>query len=272
MFINDDIKSALEEEKLVFFIGSGFSLDYFPDWQGLVKEILEDLIANTAANKAKYQYLLDGLENKFIGVLDVLEQIKDDNHSSRIYRLIKNIFSFKGNRENLVKHKKLLQISKKVITTNYDQLFENACDFSIDTIVHTNDISLSDLSETKDFIFKIHGDYKESNKCIFFKESFERLYMEDNNALNEFKRIITDSRIIFIGFSMSDPYVAFLFEYMSKLYQNLKKPHYILTTGNEDFSKYGVSPIPLSNWEEIDKYFDFLLSEKAKIEKKNTHC
>lgn len=263
MFINDDIRSSIREERLVFFIGSGFSLNYYPHWEGLVKLILKDLIDNSPSDKPKFEYLLHGLENRYIEIFEVLEKIK--SHKSKAYRIIKDTFKFRNNKEELIKHKKLLQVSTKIITTNYDNLLEIASNHTIEPVLYTNDMGLSDLPEMDEYIFKIHGDYKEANNCVFFKDDYDKLYSKDGNALNEFKRIVTDSRIIFIGFSMSDPYISYLFEYIHKLYHNLKKPHYILTTGNEDFSNYGIQSIPLKNYDEINDFLDNLLIEKEKI-------
>ncbi|MCS0791559.1 SIR2 family protein [Cytobacillus firmus] len=254
-------KSLIENAKkgnLVFFIGAGFSRDFgFPDWEGLVKIMLEKLIEENQ----KYKPFLDLLESKTMGILDVLEQIKNEK---RIVRdTIYNEFKYDSSKSSfLEKHKKLFGISTKLITTNYDQLLEKAADGKIERVVYTNAHLMGQIHNLDSFILKIHGDHEEAGKCVLLKEDYEKLYNYDNPALAQFKSIIASKTVLFIGFSLADPYVRNLFEYMNDLYGGYHEKSFILTVNNDDFSKYNVTNINLNTHDEIVSFLD-QLSERV---------
>ncbi|MGR5972886.1 SIR2 family NAD-dependent protein deacylase [Bacillus cereus] len=113
----------------------------------------------------------------------------------------------------------MLSISSKLITTNYDQLLEKATDGTIEKVVYTNTHLMGQISNLDSFIFKIHGDHEEADKCVLLKEDYNKLYDYDNAALAQFKNIITNNTVLFIGFSLADPYISNLFQYINTLYK-----------------------------------------------------
>ncbi|UYP07269.1 SIR2 family protein [Priestia megaterium] len=250
-----------QENKLIFFVGAGFSKDFgFPDWNGLVRIMLNKIIEDNP----KYRPFLDLLDSQTMSVLEVLEKIKNE---TRIIRdTIYKEFRYEKNKSTLLeKHKKLLNISSKVITTNYDQLLEKASDGAIQRVVYTNSHLIGQIYNLESFIFKIHGDHEEADNCILLEEDYEKLYKNDNAALSQFESIITNNIIVFIGFSLSDPYVKDLFEYINKLYKGYQEKSYILTVHNEDFSQYNITSLPLETHDDIILFLDQLDGE---IEKK----
>lgn len=265
-----DIPNTIIEKsiakRLVFFIGSGFSKDFlYPDWNGLVKKMIKQIITDDPSFKP----FLEILENGKMDILKILEEIK--NEKKIIRDTIYNEFKFDVQKIHLLeKHKKLLKISTKIITTNYDQLLENAAnniEIDIDTIVHTNNHMIGKLPNLESYIYKIHGDHKDADKCILLKEDYEKLYSNKNSAHDQFKNIITNNTIVFIGFSLSDPYVNNLFEYMNEIYNGYNENHFILSINNEDFSKYNIKNIQLKSHDEIPAFLD-LLAEKIKLKQK----
>ena len=86
-------------------------------------------------------------------------------------------------------HRKLGEVCNKIITTNYDELFEKALpDF--EKIVYTNDYKVAKLSEFEKYVFKIHGDINEPDKCILFPEQYESLYsFGEKTSVFELKKI-----------------------------------------------------------------------------------
>ncbi|MGQ9335727.1 SIR2 family protein [Bacillus paralicheniformis] len=262
LFIPKSLIENAKNNNLVFFIGAGFSRDFgFPDWKGLVKLMLEKIIDENP----KYKPFLDLLESGTMGVLDILEYIKSEK---RIIRdTIYKEFKYDMSKEHLLeKHRKLFSISKKIITTNYDQLLEKAAKEQLDKVVYTNTHLIGQIHNLDEFILKIHGDHELANDCILLREDYEKLYDQDNAALTKMKSIIASKSILFIGFSLSDPYVSHVFEYVNNLYGGYHEKSFILSVNNDDFTKYNVTNIQLENHDQIVTFLE-QLSERLEEEK-----
>lgn len=261
---NPDIEEAIRKNELVIFVGAGLSINYgFPNWTNLVKEILEELQKYESA----YSTYIPLLKDPYFNVLTILDLIKKRNDENKVRDFLENRFVIEDNtpEEKFLVHKLLLQVSKKIITTNYDSLIEHAAEKSIKKVFsYSNQHRVSKLNTYEEYIFKLHGNYEEAADCILFLEDYEKLYSEEHPAINELKNIISNQTIIFIGFSLNDPYVASIFSHIKKLYSGLKPSHYILTTGDEDFSEYGVKKIKLNSYDETKDY----LSELVEVKKK----
>lgn len=259
---NSLIENA-KNNNLVFFIGAGFSRDFgFPDWNGLVKLMLEKIIEENS----EYKPFIELLENKTMGVLDILEYIKSEKRIIRdtIYKR----FKYDSRKEKLLeKHRKLFRISKKIITTNYDQLLEKAAKEQIEKIIYTNEHLMGQIHNLNEFILKIHGDHESAGDCVLLREDYEKLYDQDNATLAQMKNMIASKTILFIGFSLSDPYVSNVFEYINKLYSGYHERSFILSVNNEDFTKYNVKNIQLKDHDQIVPFLEQL---SDMLERENT--
>ncbi|MGS2751315.1 SIR2 family protein [Bacillus zanthoxyli] len=253
--IPNSITEAALENRLIFFIGAGFSKDFgYPDWEGLVKKFLQQIILDDPA----VEPFLTLLEAKKMELLDVLDYIKEEKNIIR--DIIKDEFKYDDTKASLLsKHKKLFEISQKVITTNYDKLLENAGGNSVELIVHTNSHMVAKLSTLDSYIYKIHGDHLDAGNCILLKEQYESLYKIDNAALEQLKAIISNNVVLFIGFSMNDPYITNLLTYINKIYDGYNEKGFILTTNNDNFSKYNIKNINLEDYSKISLFLDQLI-------------
>lgn len=264
IFIPSSLIDKCIDNKIVFFVGAGFSKDFnYPDWKQLVNIMLRKIIKD----KPKFSPFLEILENGSMGVLEILEVIKDEKQIIR--DTIHDEFIYDNQKEYLLKkHRKLLDISSKIITTNYDKLLENASNHKIEPVLHTNNHMIGKLLNLNSYIYKLHGDHKEAGKCILLKEDYEKLYNNDNSALEQFKNIITNNTIIFIGFSLTDPYVSNMFQYINRIYEAFQPKNYIVSVNNEDFSNYNVENIKLETHEEVFPFLE-LLNQKIEEQKKD---
>lgn len=254
--MNADIIDALKNNKLILFVGSGFSKSQgFPDWNGLIKTILSKF----SKENSKYQILIDGLESGMFSSLEVLDKIKDKKKD--IYSVLDKEIDKPLNDLNLELHKKLGKVSSKIITTNYDRLLEEATKYK--KIVFDNTYHIANISEIDNFILKLHGCIENPDKCILFQDDYEELYSE-TPAIEKLRSLISDHTILFIGFSLSDEYVRKQFDYIYNIYKGYTKNHYLLTTDKRtNFD--GVSTIVIDSWSEIEVFFDRLIEAKENI-------
>lgn len=258
---NPEIKEALLKNELVIFVGAGLSTNFgFPSWKDLVKEILEMLIEYDGA----YRNYLPLLDDPAIDILTILGFIKIKGDEKKVRDYIEERFTIPTSTttETLQLHRKLFEVSQKVITTNYDGLLEDAS--GIKKVCYNNRHRVSNLNTYDNYIFKIHGDYEEAAECILFLDDYKALYEKDHAAINELKNLIRNSTIIFVGFSLSDPFVTSIFKYIKELYDGLIRSHYVLTTSNDDFSEFGVKTLKLDSYNEIDGYLEELINIKKK--------
>lgn len=256
------LHKAIADDNLVFFVGSGFSSGLgFPDWKGLVKKII-----NTLKEKGHdYDEFLAVLEKGSMSEIDILEIIK--SHKGIICDVLEETFELSDATKKKIKEQEkfavLWQASSKIITTNYDRVLETAGDLKASEVVtHETKNTIKNLSNKERFLFKIHGDLADSANCVLFRSGYQKLYGKENSPILELKKFISDKVILFIGFSMADPFVTNLFSYIKELYDELKgNPHFIVTTKNDDFSDYGVEQIKLNDFVELPS----LLKEIASL-------
>ena len=161
-------------------------------------------------------------------------------------------------------HKKLLELSGAIITTNFDNAFELASENKIVSTVYTSTFNISEVEKKSEpYIFKLHGSFTEPDNCILFTDDYEKLYNGNKEAaVEKLKSIFINKTILFMGFSFSDPDINLIFSNLDKIFDNNNK-HYILTTEPDKFNEYKfLENIPISNYGEIDTYIDNCLLYK----------
>ncbi|WP_225087092.1 SIR2 family protein [Pectobacterium colocasium] len=178
------------DNKLVFFIGAGFSkfsetdLIKTPSWNELIDELKEDLNIyneNDHLKIAQLYFLKYGqhtYENK------VKSSIKDLEPSSF--------------------HKKLFYLNPHhVITTNWDNLIEKTVkemSLAYELVSSDTDLAQSNLDKK---IIKMHGDFRQHN--FIFKEDDYLKYSQNFPLIeNYIKGIFSTNTIVFLGYSYND--------------------------------------------------------------------
>lgn len=268
------LQNAIINNNLVIFVGAGCSMSLgFPSWKKLIENILEDLNDRFGETSSiNFKNVLNGVENGK-SLFDALNKIENDvDHGSTykikskelINKLIETI-NEKLPEESSV-HDLLWKISKKIITTNYDRTLEKYKDKSTTAKIFDNTNAfqiLNSQSENAEFLYKIHGDYENPNTIILFESDYRDIYKNDNYNNDALGSYFKDKTFLFIGFSLTDPFVNDLFIKIKNIYKGYTiNEHFIFTTKNEDFIEYDVTAIKIDNWNEsLIEY----LSELEKI-------
>jgi hypothetical protein len=179
----------------------------------------------------------------------------------RVY--IKENFKIDKNQDFSL-HKKILELTESIITTNYDNAFEEASENSINPSKKTSNFNLSEISKSgKPYIFKLHGCYTEPDNCAIFSDDYKEIYEGDTPSKEKLKSIFIDKTIIFVGFSFNDPEINLIFSSLDKLFDNHNR-HFILTKDSSAFEKYAfLKQLPVHNYEtEIETFFENCLNYK----------
>ncbi|QNF34007.1 SIR2 family protein [Adhaeribacter swui] len=249
--IEANITSAIKNDKLIIFVGSGLSKIFnLPDWNNLVIDVIKEI------NDEKLKLFIPILEQKLLDPIEVLEKLK--NEKDIIHKYLKENFVLKSENDFSL-HKKILALTSKIITTNYDNAFEKT-DNTISTVLYNSPFNINEIKNEKKFIFKLHGCAKsDASKCILFHSDYLNLYSSENAAILKLKDLFINNTILFIGFGFNDPYVNLVFNNLNKIFEGYNK-HYLLTTTPKNFDSLPyIKPIHISDYKEINSFIEKML-------------
>ena len=255
--IPNSLSEKIQKENIAIFIGAGLSVAAgLPDWKSLTIAILEGL----KDREPRANGFVDALNNNLFEPIDILNKIQPLK-SFAIELFEKEIRKYDKVQPTSM-HSKVSKISSRIITTNYDDLLEES-NPDFEKVAYNNTYKVSKISDYDKSIFKIHGDISEPDKCILFPKEYEDLYSHDEKtSIFELKKYFSDKSILFIGFSLSDPYINFIIDYISKLYSGFTPEHYIITTDTNKNWPNRITPIYLQNHTDLEPFLDQLIENK----------
>jgi len=219
-----EISSSSQANKLVFFIGAGFSkfseteLNKIPTWNELIDDLKDDLSLGSETDflKIAQLYYLKHGQNSY--VKKIKSTIKDLNPSHF--------------------HKKIFELNPHyIITTNWDDLIEKtAYDMG-----HAYDLVSSDMELAQSTldrkIIKMHGDFRQSN--FVFKEDDYLQYNQNFPLIENFiKGIFSTSTVVFLGYSYSDYNLKQIISWISNISKATPKKYLIQKKHDEAQSIY----------------------------------
>lgn len=257
------LEEAITNNNLVFFVGAGCSMPLkFPSWKNLVENILEELnTKHGSASNINFENILNGVKGGSKSLFEALKLIERDAEHGAVYKIkAKEIVNAKI--ENIAKnlpeqspvHLLLWNISSKIITTNYDNVLEKYKPSNISPKIFDNKNafqSLKSQSDDAEFLYKIHGDNDNPDSIILFESDYKEIYNKNNFNNDALATYFKDKTLLFIGFSLTDPFVNDLFTKIKTIYKGYTiNEHFVFTTKNEDFIEYDVTSIAIDNWNE----------------------
>lgn len=257
--IPSEIQNAIKKNELVVFAGSGLSKRFnLPTWTQLVEDIIRNI------NEPRFLDLIPILKNGMFSPIEILDRLQDEHIKVSSY--IKNNFKIQSN-QDFTLHKKILELTGAIITTNYDNSFEEAALNEIIPTKSTSSFNVSEINrDKKPYIFKIHGCYTEPDNCIIFSDQYKALYDGDTASKEKLKSIFIDKTILFVGFSFNDPEIKLIFTNLSKLFEgNIR--HFILTKEEGSFKVFTfLKEIHISNYNiDLTSFFDKCIDFKREI-------
>jgi len=276
-----ELVKAVNENNLILFIGAGCSIPLkFPSWKALIVEILNNLNEIHGDTEIiNFKRLSLNVEAGTTSLFDALNIIENNTKTKEQYKieskqLINNIFNEKMNLISESKiHSLLWEVSNKIITTNYDNVLDVFIPSNKNIIVFGNDNkfqSLKSQENDSNFLYKIHGNYQNPETLILFNSDYESIYNHDNHNWDTLASLFKDKTFLFIGFSLSDPFVNKLFDSIKKIYGGFSvNKHFAFSTIDNDFSRYDVHNIKVENWEDcLISYLEELvkIQTKSKID------
>jgi Cdc6-like AAA superfamily ATPase len=259
-----ELQKAIKDDCLVVFAGSGTSIRLgLPNWKDLVLEILDKL----KQHYPNYQPFEDLVKNDILSPLAILDYFED--HKDLIFEVLSDKLEIPELDEYPL-HARILQLTKKVITTNYDRAFESANPRL--NIIHNDGLyELAKILDRKQFLFKIHGDIHKLDNCTLFTNDYKKLYTEGAFLLG-LKMLFIQKTILFVGFSLNDLYVKEIITSLNNLYNLYNRNHFIITSDGTfseiQFNKK-IKAINIGDFSNLDAFLDRLISVKPSVPQPN---
>lgn len=222
------IIELIRKGDVVLFVGAGFSIKAgAPSGRNLCDTIYDALPSNIQEEKSlKTEYTLQKLS----------ETYEIHNGREALMTLLKNAFEFEKKDTSDQDLLACIPQFKHIITTNYDSLLEDAYSGKCNLVVTNSD--LSKIDSRKPTIYKIHGDFSNPKNIIITKNDYNRLYtqQQENLIWDSIRVEFSRHNVLFIGYSISDPNIQILIEYVKKQMGDSAKRLFVLTPEVEETS------------------------------------
>lgn len=233
--------TELAERRCIIFIGSGVSAGAWkevdkekkhpPVWKELLQNILNSKPEDKFKNKKQAEALLK--KDKYLESAEIIRYKLLTN--AEYNSLIEN--SFLGYNPSQI-HKIVEQLDQKiVVTTNFDELYENLCrkgegEKGYTVIKYYDSGLIARLRSPKRVIIKAHGCVSEPEKTVLTKSDFFKARSENPGFFSALESLFLTHTLLFIGYSITDPEIQLILENNIITYPS-DNPHYaIFAKGN----------------------------------------
>lgn len=225
--IPDQLLEARDKGEVVFLCGAGASYPAgMPTFKGLTQHVLDELGAPEDAKSRQLfnKWLLPNADGNSAPSFDgIFNQIYSEYpHGEVDYCVAQKL---KSNPEaNLKAHECLLKLATgpdekvRLVTTNFDLLFEKAASGNIETHIAPQ---LPDLGFEESFsgIVYLHGRlnyrikrHEGRHGLVLSSSDFGRAYLSQGWATRFFRAILEKYTVVLVGYSASDPPVKYLLQ------------------------------------------------------------
>ena len=208
------LQEAIKNRKLVVFAGAGISVDAgVPLWGDLISQLREEI----------------EVPNREEDYLRIAQMYYNERQSKEYVEKIREILKYRQLRYNQI-HEAILKLRPEhILTTNYDDLLDQAIQVGAYPFSVVSRDSQFPYSKNGSLLVKIHGDLDDNDFVL--KEDDYLEYASRHPLIEAFiKSIFTSKVVLFVGYSFSDPNLKMILEtvrdILGKHYQNA----YLLST------------------------------------------
>lgn len=213
----DSLVEEIASKRAILFLGSGISSsstnaagDRPPSW----KKLLEDAVAKFVKLDDR-KYVGELLEKELF--LDAAEVVFDGVPQADRRVFFQKIFAAPRFVASPF-HAAIQAINAKiVITTNYDQLYEEQCGALVAgrgyAVRKYNDRNiLNDVRSKDNLIIKAHGCMNNTEALILTRSDYFKIKKEHWQFYNVLDSLLTVNTVVFLGCSMTDPDIQLVLE------------------------------------------------------------
>lgn len=221
MMYKESLYEFIRKEEVIIWAGAGMSLYAgYPS----SKELCEILIKSLTSHEKKAIDIN-------LPLPDLAEEIYrlKGNNKNELIRVLKATFLKKPKSNHT--HQQIVSIPhfKTIITTNYDNLFEDSYKNHAQSIFRTKHIPYIDNKKIQ--IFKIHGDLNEPDSIILTKSDYNNFF-KDNHDNNTYWSVIRErlatKNVLFLGYNLEDPNISVIFDRITESLGDNKKETFLV--------------------------------------------
>ncbi len=263
-----------DPNEFAFFIGAGLSLPIFPKWSDLLREMVSRCYNKREIN-ADERNELDGKIEQERDFLDIAEYCFRALGQSHYRKFLEDKFDIDFNEDDISSsYKAIFNLEfPTIITTNFDLIPEklNSKSSNFYRMFDNSKIAEARNSLRNPIIFKMHGCITNQASIVFTSSEFDRV-INNQTMRNFLSAILATKRLIFLGFSFSDPHLDFILKFIKEIYGGISNPHYALMSDlslvNQRMlkNKYDLSIINYQSTQGHPEVLEFLqLLQKLKV-------
>jgi hypothetical protein len=209
------IIQASQQGKLVVFIGSGISANSgVPTWNTLIKKMKEEMPEHTSD------------ETDYLKIAQLYKELRGEKE---YLARLKEILRYGKIAPNEL-HKSILDLNPcHIITTNYDNLLEQACSlYNKQYYVVCKDDDLPNNNGEK-MLIKMHGDFDIGNIVLTENDYFD--YSTNFPLIRAFVISLFASKVVlFVGFSFSDINLKYILRQVKNVLHDKMQKAYLITS------------------------------------------
>lgn len=214
----NSLVEEIASKRAILFLGSGISSSSTnaagirpPSW----KKLLEDAVAKFVTRPEDIKFVTELLQKELF--LDAAEVVFDGVPQADRRVFFQDVFAvprFKASDY----HAAIQGINAKiVITTNYDQLYEEQCGALAAgrgyAVRKYNDRNiLNDVRSKDNLIVKAHGCVNNTDALILTRSDYFKIKKEHWQFYNVLDSLLTVNTVVFLGCSMTDPDIQLVLE------------------------------------------------------------
>ena len=233
-----EMKDALKDERLIPFIGAGFSKNItgYPGWNEFVKELGKDIRCDLSAlfknnNLEACEYFIwkkaDELKEK--GMLNANDNGFKEG-KDKLLEFIRNMAKSNERNHNndneWALHDKLVSKFNYIYTTNWDNVFEQAKSDTgkkIEPFFTRTHFSNNKYGKDAIQVIKFHGHYEdiEVDSLIACQTDYNRSIIEENPFDIKFKNDLLHYNFFFIGYDFGDPNILLMINSIQQITQDI---------------------------------------------------
>jgi len=243
----DALSKLIREEKVIFWVGSGFS-SYagYPTGTQLPSIMLSSL-----------GELPEGAPNPDSASLqEAADYYVEQKERSGLNSFLIEQFGREPSRCDAHESLALINRVKYIVTTNYDPLFERAYKDKI--IVVSRDEHLPESTEHPDktILHKIHGDVSQPDSIVITSEDYDN-FKSDAIVWSEIRSLLAKYSVLFIGYSLHDRDVKKMLDDIYGRLKGTKHPYFFIDwkiddTKRKDLASYDLRFIEMDAVAAID--------------------
>lgn len=239
--MNDIWPTNLIEElayrRCVLFLGSGISATSTND-AGESPDTWEDFLSNVKGliknpTPEDISFVDEMLHEK--NYLMALQAIYDLCDTGEYSDYLKRMYRRKNYNPSPI-HQIIKDLdSKLVITTNFDKIYETACNqqgYAVFDYTQSKSI-VGCLKSPENIIIKAHGSIDDTEKIVFTAQQYYKTQEKYPDFYRLLSALFLTHTVIFLGYSLQDPDINLVLQFLHNT-ANTSCPHYLVTTsGNK---------------------------------------